>query len=300
MKTRIIYFSQSGSTLSIAEDIAEGIREAGDACELTDLTATDPSAATDCDLLGIGCPVFYYKEPFNVADFMDALPSGDGKPAFVFITHGSVPGGTLASMWQRLADKGYAVLGVHNAYADNNQVPIYPHPTYTTGHPDKQDHDEARAFGRRMADTGRRVRAGETGLVPEPIAPPEGWWTEEAVMLSREALAQAFPPLSINADTCIQCQACEQACPVNGIDVLADPPRIQDPCIYCYNCVKACPELAIEAPWEAVAPMVPGFFQRYRQTLEEAEQRGEFRWLVDPDSIDLDDPVYKQRERNKK
>ena len=69
MKAKIICFSQQGGTKAIAEDIAAGIRDAGDDCELADLTATDPSNPGDCDLIGIGCPVLFFKEPFNVADW---------------------------------------------------------------------------------------------------------------------------------------------------------------------------------------------------------------------------------------
>ena len=43
--------------------------------------------------------------------------------------------------------------------------------------------------------------------------------------------------------------------------------------------------------------MAPENYSRYRQALDEAAARGEYRWLIDPDSIDFDDPLYKQRER---
>lgn len=114
MKTRIIYFFQTGNSLKIGQEIAKGIEDRGNSCELVDLTKTDPATQKEWDLLGIGCPVYYYKEPFNVSEFMDKLPPGEGRYAFVYITHGSVPGTTLESMWSRLAARGYLVLGAHN------------------------------------------------------------------------------------------------------------------------------------------------------------------------------------------
>ena len=84
----------------------------------------------------------------------------------------------------------------------------------------------------------------------------------------------------------------------DGIGVEEDPPRIQQPCIYCFNCAKICPVQAIKADWEARAATVKQNFARYRKTLDAAVERGEFRWGIDPDSIDADDPLYKRLERN--
>ena len=43
--------------------------------------------------------------------------------------------------------------------------------------------------------------------------------------------------------------------------------------------------------------MMKDQFPRLIQALKDAESRGEFRWLIDPETINLDDPLYKQRER---
>jgi hypothetical protein len=41
----------------------------------------------------------------------------------------------------------------------------------------------------------------------------------------------------------------------------------------------------------------PAHYARLRKWLDEAAERGEFRWRVDPDSIDFNDYMHKQRER---
>jgi len=61
--------------------------------------------------------------------------------------------------------------------------------------------------------------------------------------------------------------------------------------------VKIRPTAAIEADWDRLVSMSPDNYALYCEALNEAEHRGEFRWLVDPESIDCDDPLYKQRER---
>jgi hypothetical protein len=43
--------------------------------------------------------------------------------------------------------------------------------------------------------------------------------------------------------------------------------------------------------------MAPSNYSYFRQVLDKAAASGEFRWLIDPDSINFADPLYKQRER---
>jgi hypothetical protein len=45
--------------------------------------------------------------------------------------------------------------------------------------------------------------------------------------------------------------------------------------------------------------MAPQNYARYREALDEAAAQGKFRWLIDPDSMNFDDPLYKQVKRKK-
>ena len=298
MKTLIIYFSQTGFTREVADHIRDGIVEVTGRCDLMRLSDVNPDLLADYDLVGLGCPVFYYQEPFNVRSFMKGLPQLKDKQWFVFCTHGSVMGNTLVLMGEALKRKGILVVGYHDTYADGT-LPFYPYPTLTTGHPDTLDCEQARTFGREVAERSRRIAGGDRSLLPEP-KPVPGDWVEAAKMFTLEFLDQAMPRLRIDMEKCIRCQECAENCPVEGIDVEADPPRIQDPCVYCWYCAKICPELAIETDWDMLVSIAPENYARYRKALDEAAARGEFRWLIDPDSLDFHDPLYKQRERELK
>jgi len=299
MKALIICFSQTGNTRKVAEHIQKGISEIADTCDLINLDEVNIDTFDAYDLIGIGFPVFYYKEPFHISDFIESLPEMKDKQWFVFCSHGSVLGMTLISATERLEKKGAAVIGSHHTYSDAT-LPFYPYPTVTSGHPDEQDLREAFDFGQSIAQCSMAVAKGDTDCIkkPEPVA--VDWSVEQAKALTRDFMDKAFPRLSINTETCIECGDCMEACPVHGIDIEADPPRIQDPCIYCWNCAKSCPTCSIETDWSGFDSIAASQYAKYIKALNEAEARGEFRYLVDPDSMNYEDTLHKQRERQLK
>ncbi|MBU0755373.1 MAG: 4Fe-4S binding protein, partial [Planctomycetes bacterium] len=137
-------------------------------------------------------------------------------------------------------------------------------------------------------------------LIPEPAPISSEEWIQDSSSLTEEVLNQVLPKLRIDADTCIQCHECEENCPVQGIDVEVDPPRIQKPCIYCWRCVNICPTLSIEADWSSLVAMTPANYARYKKELDKVTANGKFRWLIDPKTIVFDNPLYEQRKREPK
>jgi ferredoxin len=262
---------------------------------MVSIEKVDPNTLADYDLVGLGCPVFFYQEPFNVRDLINGLPQLEGKQWFIFCTHGSIRGNIFPLMAERMRGKGLVVMGYHNTYAGAS-VPYYPYPTMTFGHPDEQDLGEARAFGREMVTCSRRIARGDDSLIPVTEQVPEDW-VKLSEMYTPESMERELPGLSIDMDLCTLCHKCEEGCPVDGIGVEEEPVRVQDPCVYCFNCAKIYPVQAIDADWEKRAVPVRENFVNHRKTLEEAVERGEFRWRMDPETIDLDDSLYKQLKR---
>jgi len=296
MKTLIICFSQTGNTRKIAECIHHGILDARSECNIKTLNDVEPTSLSNYELIGIGSPVFWYKEPFNVQDFIEALPDQNGRHWFVFCTHGNIIGDFFPSVTKKLTKKGATVIGFHNTYA-NITVPFYPRPSYTSGHPDSYDFEQAKAFGKEIVDRSLKITHNGEDFIPEPGPVSSEEWIEESKILTKAAIKQFMPEFRINTETCIQCHECEENCPVQGIDIKAEPPRIQDPCIYCWRCVTICPTLSVEADWEPLVAIAPTNYARYKKELDKVAARGEFRWLIDPEAIVFDDPLYKQRQR---
>ena len=285
MRVLIICFSLTGNTGTIADQIQAGIGQTGAECRTVTLGQAGGLNLAAFDLIGLGSPVYYYQEPFNVRDFLESLPQQQGRPWFVFCTHGNVIGNFFPSVAGRLEAKGAQIIGYHHCYAGIT-VPFYPEFTYTTGHPDQRDLGEAREFGRWVTEEYRAATGGDGYQPPEPGPVSSEHWMQMAATCTPEFVSQAMPRLEYDPGLCDQCGLCADNCPVGGIDLEAEPPRMQEPCIYCHQCVTLCPTGALNADWSRILAMAPAQYEAYLAELRQAEARGEFRWLVDPDQVD--------------
>jgi len=150
LKVLIIYFSQTGSTKKIAEAIQKGILKSGNVGDITQIKKVDINILKSYDLIGIGTPTFYFREPVNVKNFIMHLDKLEGKHCFIFATHGSVIGNTFYYMEEELNKKGLKVIGAFDTYA-NSSMRVYPTPMHTAGHPDEIEIREAKNLENQFA-----------------------------------------------------------------------------------------------------------------------------------------------------
>jgi len=296
MKSIVIYFSQTGNTQKVAERIRNGIRELTGNCELAPLKSTDPHQLCEYDLIGLGCPVFDYEEPLNVRRFINSLRLAGGKHAFVFSTHGCLPEYFFPSVVPRLQRRGLLVIGTRDWYSKVYLAPM-PDPYPTEGHPDLIDLMEAEAFGREMAEHSARISLGEAALIPStpisPLEPPPSPHVEEDDPML-EGLQWGYASmLQFHRDLCSypECRLCMEQCPMDGIDLTADPPVIAKPCIRCTFCAKLCPTGALDdRKWvNHVASMGHELIDNdLLAMLDRAERDGRFRRLLPVDKIGYD------------
>jgi formate hydrogenlyase subunit 6/NADH:ubiquinone oxidoreductase subunit I/flavodoxin len=165
LRAVVVYYSATGSTAKIAKAIHRGMRSLME-CDIVSLAEADPKKMAQYDVIGIGGPIWYFRETANLRLFAWKLPKMPGKLCFMFCAHGSEPIGFFASLAQMLAKRSLTIIGWKDWFGAALQVLHMPKPYLTDGHPDAIDADSAEAFGREMADRVRRITAGEQGLVP--------------------------------------------------------------------------------------------------------------------------------------
>lgn len=285
MNFLIIYFSQTGGTEKIAQKIKQGILNQGNSCDIIGIKEALSKDLGKYDIIGIGTPTFYYREPVNVRNFILAMEKVDGKHCFLFCTHGSIIGNTFYYMREELANSGYIVIGTYDSYSESS-IQFYPKIMHTQNHPDEKEFEEAIEFGEKIYDISLRIQKGEKSLIPTFKLVDDTWWFKQANMLTLEVLRQMYPVFKIDMSKCTQCLTCQNNCPVNAINIESDPPEIQmEGCIYCLYCEKVCPEGAIIADWGRMIRMSQGNLKLYVEALKEAENQGKFRPYVDYEKI---------------
>lgn len=285
MNVLIIYFSQTGGTEKIAKIIEQGILTRGNECEIIKIKSADTKDFNEFDLIGIGTPTFFYREPRNVRAFIRNIKSVVGKHSFIFCTHGSIIGNTFYYMSKELSKKGFIVIGSFDSYS-NSSIQFYPKIMHTAKHPDEIELEEAKKFGENICDTSLRIQNGNLNLIPKLELIKNTWWARNPKLLTLEALRENSPKFNINLDKCTECLICQDNCPVNAIDIEIDPPEIQkEGCIFCWYCEKLCPKGAIEADWTNIRKAARGNLGRYVKILKEAEIQGKFRPYVDYEKI---------------
>ena len=281
----IIYFSQTGGTEKIAKKIEQGVLNTGNSCEITKIKGASSKDFNNFDLIGIGTPTFYYREPINVRNFIQAMDNVDGKYCFLFCTHGSIIGNTFYYMSEELTKKGYLVIGAFDSYSESS-LQFYPKVMHTVNHPDQIEIEGAIKFGESICEINLQVKSGDLNPIPTFKLIEDTWWANDSKSSTSTVLKRLFPEFKVNTDKCTKCLTCQENCPVDAINIEVEPPEIQNEgCIYCLYCEKLCPEGAIEADWELTKKLTKGNLKKYIKALKESELQGKFRPYVDYESI---------------
>ncbi|MFW9880624.1 MAG: EFR1 family ferrodoxin [Candidatus Thorarchaeota archaeon] len=285
MNVLLIYFSQTGGTEKIASKIHEGVSDSDNKCDIIKIKEAENFNLNNYDIIGIGTPTFYYREPINVRNFITKMKKADGKHCFIFCTHGSVIGNTFYYMQEELSKNGYVVIGNFDSYSASS-LQFYPEVMHTINHPDDIELEEALKFGMNICNVSLRVKNEETYLIPKFILIEDTWWAKQSKTLTPDILRRIFPTFEINEDMCTKCLTCQENCPTDAIDIETEPPEIQkESCIFCGHCEKSCPEGAIETDWKLLKAGSKGNLKLYVQELKKAEEQGEFRPYVDYEKI---------------
>lgn len=226
----IVYFSPTGTTRKIVEQIAAGIG-ATDICshDLT-LQTTSRTIAMKHELTLVGVPVYAGRVPAVSLQRLEQL-SGNNQPAVLVVLYGNrAYEDALIELQDIMEAKGFTVIAAaafigEHSYA-TQEYPVAAH------RPDQDDLAKAFAFGQSVA---AQLRTGR--LTPKPLIPGDRPYRDR---LPRPACAP-----EVDATRCTACNTCLTHCPTSAI-AIAEGVMTTDPadCILCCACIKICPEHA--------------------------------------------------------
>lgn len=242
----VVYFSQNGSTGKAAKSIMRGLEKSGYETDAFNLFPPGPSPdIRGYDLIGIGAPVYYYRPPLIVYDFVRRLPDLNGVPAFVFITKGSHAGTAANRIRRLLKAKGARDAGYFSCWGADHYL-LYLQKGYflSAGHPDKTELKNAEAFGRQAARNAKN-----RNCCPAPFDPPVRGpalylaWFFTVYFFIKYVYHRFF---FVKKSRCDSCGICVRVCPKQNIALdRRGFPQWGFRCIFCLYCEMKCPKGAI-------------------------------------------------------
>lgn len=255
MNIAVMYFSQTGQTLKVAEAMAEGLREKRHTVKVLAIQKVKPADIKDCDLLGVGSPCFESQAPTPVLKWIGKWPELHDKPVFVFATAGGAPGRVLYDLTRVLRGRGARVIG---GFMSRGTV-HHPAPCLIgrlPNRPNSGDLVQARAFALAV---DKYIKSGSTGTMPESRAdalkPVWGYFHLIGLVTKPFLLRIVLPKPKPDKNLCDKCGLCAKECPVNSI-TLAPYPAPDGKCIRCYHCQNICPQGALNESWWYGNPVI--------------------------------------------
>lgn len=155
VKMLVSYYSRSGHTKGMAEEIAKAAEEAGAEVDLLVLEKIDVKSLMDYDCLVIGSPTYYGQMAGVVKEFFDRSVKIHGKLAGkvggAFSSSGLRAGGnetTVLSILQAWLVHGMLVMGTSGA---DHFGPV------SVGEPDEEALKSCRKYGKRLVEYSSRL-----------------------------------------------------------------------------------------------------------------------------------------------
>jgi len=233
-----VYFSPTGTTRKIVENIAEGLQaEQINWIDFTKRSQRNENTFGD-EVVIIGAPVYYGRLPQEVTSCL-SLFKGRKTPVIVVVVYGNRDyEDALKEMYDISVKQGFipvaggAFIGEHS-YSSS----IYP---IAQGRPDTDDVTKAREFGRIVRDKILSEESLEKlflNNVPGNFPYVEH---KSLLQLKEDRKTDQYTP-ETDVYTCILCGKCVEVCPTGAIP--EGEPTMTDrwQCILCQACVKNCP-----------------------------------------------------------
>ena len=238
----ICYFSGTGNSLAVARDIAGKL----DAKLMPVVSMMDQeSVKVKADTIGFVFPVYDFKPPSIVEDFVHKLEDIDSKYLFAVCTYGIAPGQSLEYLDKVIKSCG-GQLSAGFAVA-------MPHSGIGSGAVTKaQQESMFEDWRNRLGEICEYINSREEGRIESSqlfFALFQSKVVSMVPLLLRflkQVLLKGTESLAFTASKdCNGCGICEKICSSGNIEMVDDKPVWSDNCASCFACLNWCPKEAI-------------------------------------------------------
>lgn len=234
MHTTLYYFSGTGNSLKVAQDIAERLGDT-DIIPIRD----DIPGEIESDLIGFIFPVYAFGLPLIVTRYMENM-TVKNKAAYVFAiaTCRMEKGGALYQAANLLKEKGLTLSASFAVILPGNYIYAYPSDTK------KLEEEKFHIWSKRLDTIIATIRNREWH--EEPLTFKERYIQYPIMYRMVSSQFAGWDARFWTEDTCNGCGICEKVCPVGNIVIQGNRPIWQHRCEQCFACINWCPKASIQ------------------------------------------------------
>lgn len=236
-KNYIYYFTGTGNSLQIAQDIAKGLG-LYEIKKISEYKGERIKNVSSNDTLTMVFPAYYGGIPRIINEFLQCLNVDDNIKIYAVTNCNNIPGNTLKIVSTKLAEKNLKLSGGYVIKMPGNYIPMY---------------------GANSSEVQKQKFEDEKTAVSHIVSVIKNRETEK--IQNNHPLINALfnkleykdiekvPQMDSNftaTDKCLSCGKCASLCPVNNIVMKDGKPQWQHHCEMCLSCLQHCPKEAIE------------------------------------------------------
>jgi len=252
IKAVIFYFSGTGNTWWVANQIAEKLTQSGIETKKYSIEAEEISdnkkvqaLIEEATIVGFGYPIFGSDLPLTFNDFIKSLSKNKGKQAFVFTTMMYFSGDGALVAARKLKMKGFKVKQATNIRMPNNVKLPYPIIRSFPMSSEKGITKLKEKASKKADKLVKKIVEGKRWLQGwDPINVSGGLM--QRVPMKFIGWAKWARNYYVDMETCTECMLCVEYCPTNNIRFENEEFIWGDDCNICLRCYNLCPEDAIQ------------------------------------------------------
>lgn len=244
METEIYYFSGTGNSYYVASQISQKLN--APMKPIIPFLNKD-NIASGAKTIGFIFPIYDFKAPKIVDDFITKLKTPEHTYFFAICTYGVMPLNTMKKIEKTLHLKnkklsaGFTVKMPHNGLG-YSKIPVEKQKKMFTD------------FETKSESIVQYVQSQKHGLIEKNsyldylllIGILIRMMSKIIPMLA-QALKKGWDSLGFYADEkCNSCGICTMICPVENIKMIDNKPCWNDNCLNCFACIHWCPEQSIQ------------------------------------------------------
>ena len=234
MKNKIFFFTGTGNSLQVANDLANIIVN----CEIINIADFDLSTNIEAERIGIVFPVYFWGLPLIVQRFISHIQISKSSYVFLVATYGLWPGKALELADDILKHRDISLdAGFFIKMPDN----------YILWYGAKSQDVQNKCFEREKV---------KVKFIGEFLISKENLPIEKSRYFIDRLLTRPINKLSVKRfastsrkftadEKCVCCGLCEKICPAMNIKLSESRPVWGDHCEACLGCIQRCPTQAI-------------------------------------------------------